>query len=73
MNLNTRLRILGYVVLKLAALASALGRFLLITTIMLSPCAAQSSSSDLQAAIAARWDHTCALKGGKVYCFGWNH
>jgi hypothetical protein len=23
-------------------------------------------------AIAAGWDHTCALKGGQVYCWGWN-
>ena len=35
--------------------------------------AAQASSPDLQAAIAAGYDHTCALKGGQVYCWGRNH
>jgi alpha-tubulin suppressor-like RCC1 family protein len=72
MNLNTRLHILGHVALKLAALAGALGGLLLITTIMLPPRAAQASSPDLQAAIAAGGYHTCALKGGQVYCWGWN-
>jgi alpha-tubulin suppressor-like RCC1 family protein len=73
MNLNTRLHILGHVALKLAALAGALGGLLLITTIMLPPRAAQASSPDLQAAIAAGWGHTCALKGGQVYCWGHNY
>jgi alpha-tubulin suppressor-like RCC1 family protein len=72
MNLNTRLHILGHVALKLAALAGALGGLLLITTIMLPPRAAQASSPDLQAAVAAGSDHTCALKGGQVYCWGYN-
>ena len=72
MNLNTRLHILGHVALKLAALAGALGGLLLITTIMLPPRAAQASSPDLQAAIAGGRAHTCALKGGQVYCWGWN-
>jgi uncharacterized repeat protein (TIGR01451 family) len=52
---------------------SALGGLLLITTIMLPPRAAQASSPDLQAAIAGSWLHTCALKGGQVYCWGRNH
>jgi alpha-tubulin suppressor-like RCC1 family protein len=73
MNLNTRLHILGHVALKLAALAGALGGLLLITTIMLPPRAAQASSPDLQAAVAAGWEHTCALKGGQVYCWGRNN
>jgi hypothetical protein len=72
MNLNTRLHILGHVALKLAALAGALGGLLLITTIMLPPRAAQASSPDLQAAVAAGWQYTCALKGGQVYCWGYN-
>jgi hypothetical protein len=107
MNLNTRLHILGHVALKLAALAGALGGLLLITTIMLPPRAAQASSPDLQAAIAAGVGFTparraagggtttgrrrlaprrhgamgnsgvtraagCALKGGQVYCWGYN-
>jgi len=72
MNLNTRLHILGHVALKLVALAGALGGLLLITTIMLPPRAAQASSPDLQAAIAAGWRHTCALKSGQVYCWGYN-
>jgi alpha-tubulin suppressor-like RCC1 family protein len=72
MNLNTRLHILGHVALKLAALAGALGGLLLITTIMLPPRAAQASSPDLQAAIAGGGWHTCALKGGQVYCWGQN-
>jgi len=72
MNLNTRLHILGHVALKLVALAGALGGLLLITTIMLPPRAAQASSPDLQAAIAAGHGHTCALKGGQVYCWGLN-
>jgi alpha-tubulin suppressor-like RCC1 family protein len=72
MNLNTRLHILGHVALKLAALAGALGGLLLITTIMLPPRAAQASSPDLQAAIAGGLRHTCALKGGQVYCWGDN-
>jgi alpha-tubulin suppressor-like RCC1 family protein len=33
----------------------------------------QASSPDLQAAIAAGWEHTCALKGGQVYCWGLNN
>jgi alpha-tubulin suppressor-like RCC1 family protein len=66
------LHILGRVALKLAALAGALGGLLLITTIMLPPRAAQASSPDLQAAIAAGDEHTCALKGGQVYCWGYN-
>jgi alpha-tubulin suppressor-like RCC1 family protein len=73
MNINTRLHILGHVALKLAALAGALGGLLLITTIMLPPRAAQASSPDLQAAIAAGAAHTCALKGGQVYCWGYNY
>jgi alpha-tubulin suppressor-like RCC1 family protein len=56
----------------LAALAGALGGLLLITTIMLPPRAAQASSPDLQAAIAGGYEHTCALKGGQVYCWGYN-
>jgi alpha-tubulin suppressor-like RCC1 family protein len=72
MNLNTRLHILGHVALKLAALAGALGGLLLITTIMLPPRAAQASSPDLQATIAGGYEHTCALKGGQVYCWGAN-
>jgi alpha-tubulin suppressor-like RCC1 family protein len=72
MNLKTRLHILGRVALNLAALAGALGGLLLITTIMLPPRAAQASSPDLQAAIAGGRGHTCALKGGKVYCWGYN-
>ena len=72
MNLKTRLHILGHVALKLAALAGALGGLLLITTIMLPPRAAQASSPDLQAAIAAGAEHTCALKGEQVYCWGRN-
>jgi alpha-tubulin suppressor-like RCC1 family protein len=73
MNLKTRLHILGRVALNLAALAGALGGLLLITTIMLPPRAAQASSPDLQAAIAAGMGHTCALKGGQVYCWGHNY
>ena len=52
---------------------SALGGLLLITTIMLPPRAAQASSPDLQAAIAAGGYHACALKGGQVYCWGYNY
>ena len=73
MNLNTRLHILGHVALKLAALAGALGGLLLITTIMLPPRAAQASSPGLQAAVAGGLEHTCALKGGQVYCWGRNN
>ena len=40
---------------------------------LLPPRAAQASSPDLQAAIAGSWLHTCALKGGQVYCWGRNH
>jgi len=72
MNLNTRLHILGHVALKLAALAGALGGLLLITTIMLPPRAAQASSPGLQAAIAGGRAHTCAIKSGALYCWGWN-
>jgi uncharacterized repeat protein (TIGR01451 family) len=39
---------------------------------LLPPRAAQASSPDLQAAIAGGYWHTCALKGGQVYCWGDN-
>ena len=45
---------------------SALGGLLLITTIMLPPRAAQANRPDLQAAVAAGYEHTGALKGGQV-------
>ena len=60
------------VVTKLVLLVSALGGLLLITMIMLPPRAAQASSPGLQATIAAGGLHTCALKGGRVYCWGSN-
>ena len=34
---------------------------------------AQASNPGLQAAITTSWHHTCALKGGRVYCWGRNY
>jgi ABC-type cobalamin transport system permease subunit len=58
--------VLGRVALGLAALAGAL---LANAALLPRPAQALTSSSPT---IAAGYHHTCAIKDGALYCWGWN-